>query len=204
MLKVLKQIIPRRTPRIATAGEFADFLSRHAAFIAQKCADDYCRGKTNLGYFALSEEDAFRQAMNVCRWEGYAAMLAAVSAVAQRFLLDAGSSPERLEPALVGLIARDLGSRPLPPHRAHGWSDVVEAIPAKLRAARESPDQKLAEFVVPAAKRLFETLPIHSNHRELDEEIVINSVQFQFVAFSDRFRREVDSAAVGRALAEPA
>ena len=74
---------------VRNAGQLGEFLSRHAAFIAQKCADDYCRNKVGLSHYALGEEQAYRDAMNVCRWEGFAAVLAGLAAVTQRFLLDA-------------------------------------------------------------------------------------------------------------------
>jgi hypothetical protein len=192
MLGWLKQIIPGRSPRIGTVDGLAAFIDRHAAFIAQKCADDYCRGKAGVGHYALSEETTYRKALAVCRWEGYAAMLMAVSAVAQRQLIEAGAPGERVEACLVGLVDKILAGQPLPGHRPQGWSDLLDQLPERLRWARSEPPPKLAEIVAPAARRLFDVLPIHASHRELDEEVVTAAVQFQFVALSDRMRRQID------------
>jgi hypothetical protein len=191
----------RRRPRVTNAGELGEFLSRYAAFIAQKCAEDYCRNKVGLSHYALGEEKTYRDAMTVCRLEGYVAVLASLAAVTQRFLLDAGFDPGRTEAGLVAVCGTLLAQHPAPPGRPPGWQDALAALPERLRAARAEPPPSFAELAAIAGRRLFEVLPIHASYREYDEPVVIGSVQFNFVGFSDRFRREADLSAVGRDLA---
>lgn len=190
----------RRERPVRGVEQLAEFLSRHAAFIAQKCADDYCRNKVGLSHYALGEEQAYRDALTVCRWEGYAAMLAGLVTVTQGFLLEAGVDDDRIEAALVALCHRILSGQPVPAHRQQGWDDVIGELPGKLRAARARPPQPFAEIAAAAGRRLFEVLPIHQSHREFDEPVVIGAVHFNFVGFSDRLRRDVDAAKVGRDL----
>ncbi|MGB5081154.1 MAG: hypothetical protein WBO23_10475, partial [Burkholderiales bacterium] len=106
----------RRSPPVRNAEQLGEFLSRHAAFIAQKCADDYCRNKVGLSHYALGEEQAYREALTTCRQEGYAAMLAGLAAVTQRFMLEAGFDGKRIEAALVGVCRRVLARQPTPAH----------------------------------------------------------------------------------------
>lgn len=190
---------PRAKP-VRTGEQLGEFLSRHAAYIAQKCADDYCRNKVGMAHYALGEEQTYRDALAVCRWEGYAAVLAGLTTVTQRFLLEAGFDTARIEAALVALHQRILAQHPLPAHRQQGWGDVIAALPGQLRAARVEPPPGLGEIAERAGRRLFEVLPIHRRYREFDEPVVVSAVQFNFVGFSDRFRREVDVPAVGRDL----
>lgn len=185
---------------VQNAEQLGDFLSRHAAFIAQKCADDYCRNKVGLSHYALGEEQTYRDALTVCRWEGYAAMLAGLVTVTQRFLIEAGIDDDRIEAALVALCRRILSGQPAPAYRRQGWDDVIGELPGKLRAARARPTQPFAEIAAAAGRRLFEVLPLHQSHREFDEPVVIGAVHFNFVGFSDRLRRDVDAARVGRDL----
>lgn len=198
----LRSLWARRSARrpLREVAQLGEFLSRHAAFIAQKCADDYCRNKVGLSHYALSEERAYHDALRICRWEGYAAMLAGLTAVTQRMLLEAGFDAARTERALVALFERLLAQHPVPSHRPEGWGDLVAALPARLRAARADPPPPLAEIAAIAGRRLFEVLPLHSRYREHDEPVVIGAVQFNFVGVSDRLRRELDAAAVGREL----
>lgn len=182
------------------AEQLAEFLSRHAAFIAQKCADDYCRNKVGLSHYALGEEQTYREALALCRWEGYAAVLAGLAAVTQRFILEAGFDANRIETALVALCRRVLTQRAAPEHARRGWDELIGTLPGRLRAARASPPQPFAEIAAAAGRRIFEVLPIHKSYREFDEPVVIGAVHFNFVGFSDRFRRDVDAIAVGRDL----
>jgi hypothetical protein len=185
---------------VRTTEQLEEFLSRHAAFIAQKCADDYCRNKVGLSHYALGEEKTYRAALAVCRWEGYAAVLAGLAAVTQRFMLEAGFDEKRLEAALVALCGRVLAQHPAPAHGREGWDQLIAELPARLRSARAHPPPSFEEIAASAGRRLFEVLPIHHSYREFDEPVVIGAVHFNFVGFSDRFRRDVDAAAVGRDL----
>src|SRR6187551_2833371 len=65
-----------RRPPIATAADLQQFLMERAALIAQKCAIDYCRGKTGLASYALFTEKPFLDALDVCRWETFVTVLA--------------------------------------------------------------------------------------------------------------------------------
>ena len=193
----LPQWLGAKNRHVRSADALGDFLSRHAAFIAQKCADDYCRNKVGLSHYALGEEQAYRDALAICRWEGYAAVLGGLLAVTQRQLIEAGFNADRIEPALVALYRRILAGQRPPSHRPQGWDDLVAALPGRLRAARADPPPSVLEIAAAAGRRLFEVLPIHASYREHDEPVVIGAVQFNFVGVSDRMRRELDAAALG-------
>jgi hypothetical protein len=193
-------LLGRTGNRLRSVEQLDEFLSRHAAFIAQKCADDYCRNKVGLSHYALGEEQAYRDALTVCRWEGFGAVLAGLLVVVQRELIEAGLDPDRTEAALIAAYRRILEREPPPPHRPQGWDDLVAVLPGRLRAARVDPPPSVLEIAAAAGKRIFEVLPIHASYREFDEPVVVGAVQFNFVGFSDRFRREADRAALGRSL----
>src|SRR5688572_8354477 len=73
---VLQRVLSRLRPsQIGTVGEFKKFLEERAFLLAQKCAIDYCRGKTGLASYALFTEEPFLKALEVCRWETYAVVL---------------------------------------------------------------------------------------------------------------------------------
>jgi hypothetical protein len=200
----LKNWLARRRLPVRSTDDLGAFLSRYAAFIAQKCADDYCRNKVGLSHYALNEERTYRDALHLCRLEGYVAVLVGLAAVTQRFLLDSGLDAGRIEAGLVALCARLLARHPVPASRPQGWQEVVASLPERLRAARAEPPPSFAEHAAAAGRRLFEVLPLHPSYRQYDEPVVIGAVQFNFVGFSDRFRRDVDVEAIGRELSREA
>src|SRR5688572_32940935 len=94
-----------RPPPIVTVEGLQTFLRERASLIAQKCAIDYCRGKTGLASYALFTERPFLDALDVCRWEAFAAVLGDLLILAETALrpqVEAGERA-RLCEALVAL-----------------------------------------------------------------------------------------------------
>jgi hypothetical protein len=84
-----------RPAPIATTDAFRIFLEERAALIAQKCAVDYCRGKTGLASYALFTEKPFLDALEVCRWETFVTVLADLMILAEGCLRPYASAEER-------------------------------------------------------------------------------------------------------------
>ena len=104
---------------IATADALKAFVEERAAFIAQKCAIDYCRGKTGLASYALFTEKPFLDALDVCRWETFAAVLGDLLIITEGCLRPhlAPAQHSALREALIGVHAAALTQLPAPAHR---------------------------------------------------------------------------------------
>lgn len=191
-----------RPPPIITVDSFKNFLSQRAALIAQKCAIDYCRGKTGLSSFALFEEDAFIKALTICRWEAYAAVLADLLIMAEVYLrpqIDPAAHV-RLCEAMRRLYPVILRTQDLPMHRPEGWDDAVKNFDERFAMASANAPRSVVDIAGHSARRLFDTLPIHSSMRELDEEVVFGAVRFRMVAVAQEMRQRMDAAAMVAAL----
>jgi hypothetical protein len=191
-----------RPPPIATAAALRTFLEERAALIAQKCAIDYCRGKTGLASYALFTEKPFLDALDVCRWEAFVAVLGDLLIVAEgqlRPYVPAGQHPG-LCAAFVGLHSAMLAALPAPAHRTDGWRDADAAFAVRFETASRGKPQQALDVADHSAKRLFETLPIHASMRELDEEVVYGAVRFRMIAVSQEMRRRFAAAELARAL----
>lgn len=190
-----------RPPPIASASQLGTFLAERAALLAQKCAIDYCRGKTGLASYALFTEKPFLEALDVCRWETFAAALEDLILLAHGELRAHVSDEQRprLSSALLALHSALLAAHPAPAHRPRGWSDAIEGFAARLHAAPSAPPRVL-ELANHSAKRLFDTLPIHITMRELDEEVVYGAVRFRMIAISQDLRRRMRAAEVAANL----
>lgn len=201
---VLQRVISRLrpAPRIDNLPALRTFLEQRAALIAQKCAIDYCRGKTGLASYALFTEKAFLDALDVCRWEAYAAVLADLMLIAEgRMRVELLPAQHvRLAEALAALYADSLQALPAPVHRSEGWSDAVAAFGARVRGAAAGPALQALDVADHSAKRLFDTLPIHARYRKLDEEVVYGAVRFRMIAISQEMQHRFDAAALAKAL----
>lgn len=178
-------------PPIATPDALGIFLQERASLIAQKCAIDYVRGKTGLASYALFTEKPFLDALDVCRWETFVAVLGDLAILAEG-VLRAQLAPElrpRFCTRLVQLHERVLASLPAPAHRSQGWGDATAAFASRLEAASAGSPQRAVEVADHSAKRLFDTLPIHLSMRELDEPVVYGAVRFRMVAMRQEMQR---------------
>src|SRR6266705_5360596 len=117
-----------RPAPIGTADALKKFLEERAALIAQKCAIDYCRGKTGLASYALFTERPFLDALDVCRWETFVVVLGDLLIVAEGHLRPhiSGEQHPRLREALFAIYSAVLAALPALAHRAHGWDDMTE------------------------------------------------------------------------------
>ncbi|MCC6473692.1 MAG: hypothetical protein IT514_08105 [Burkholderiales bacterium] len=191
-----------RPPPIGTAADLGIFLRERALLIAQKCAIDYVRGKTGLASYALFTEKPFLDALDVCRWETFAAVLGDLAILAEGVLRPGLPLQQhaRARAALLRLHEEALTSLPPPAHRAEGWTGMTGAFAPRLEAACAGPPRQALEVADHSARRLFDTLPIHVNMRELDEPVIYGAVRFRMVAVRDEMRRRFAVAQLACAL----
>ena len=201
--RFMSQLRARLRPApIASTEALRVFLEERALLIAQKCAIDYCRGKTGLASYALFTEKPFLDALDVCRWESFAAVLGDLLLIAEGRLrphVPSGRLPA-LREALLALYRRTLQVQGMPPHRPGGWPDAIAEFAARLESAGAAPPPKALDVADHSARRLFDTLPIHSNMRELDEEPVFGAVRFRMIAVSAQMERRFAAAELAAGL----
>jgi hypothetical protein len=191
-----------RPPPIDSAAALGTFLQERASLIAQKCAIDYVRGKTGLASYALFTEKPFLDALDVCRWETFVAVLGDLAIVAEGVLRPqvAPEQRRRLGEGLVALHDGVLASLPAPAHRPQGWGDVIAAFQTRLHEAELTPPRQALDVADHSAQRLFDTLPIHLNMRELDEPVVYGAVRFRMIAVRQEMQRRFAAADLAKEL----
>lgn len=193
-----------RPPRAVDIAGLGDFLDREAAFLAQQASIEYSRARAGLFGQKLFSEDAFLVALDVCRWEAFAAVLGDMAIIAEgrlRPLLP--NHAVELRSTLLHLHHDVLARYPLPEHRPEGWQDVNEAFAPRLARAQLAEPRPPHFVAVRSAKRLFDTLPFHPSVRKNDKEMVVNSVRFGIIRYCERMARDVDLPAVAADIARP-
>ena len=192
-----------RPAPIDTVGELRTFVRERAFFLAQKCAFDYCRGKTGLASYALFSEKTFLDALEICRWETAVTMIGDLLILVEGILRPQAPAERRqqLGDALLNLHAAILAALPpAPAHRAQGWGDALDAFTLRLGAARLRAPQQALDVADHSARRLYDTLPIHSSMRDMDHEVVYGAVRFRMIALSDEMRKRLAAAQLARQL----
>ena len=182
-----------RPEPIATADALKTFLEERAALIAQKCAIDYCRGKTGLASYALFTEEPFLEALAVCRWETFVTVLGDLLIIAEGHLRAHAAVEHyaRLREALLALYSAVLAALPAPTHRPDGWGDAIAAFTLRMNTVGLGESKRALDVADHSAKRLFDTLPIHASMRALDKEVVYGAVRFRMIAVSQEMDRRL-------------
>src|SRR6188474_2792899 len=95
----------RRPAPIRDAGELAEFIDRHAAFVVQKGIYEYARARAGHYAKVLFKEPEFQAACDVSRWRAYPIGLAMVAEVVEGILRPLAAGEElRQREALVALV----------------------------------------------------------------------------------------------------
>lgn len=195
---MLKEMLARwRPPPITDAHALRLYAKENAAFIAQKSSIDYCRVKAGTFSYQLFAEKDFMDALTRCRWEGFALVLADILLVFEAFLRPPSDREARTIAArLMPWYADILATEPVPRHRPEGWGEAVGRFEARFAAAVANAPGRPADIARVSGRALYAVLPIHTNHRRLDEDMVVAGVQFRMVSLWQAMERRIDRDAV--------
>ena len=197
MIRLLRRLAAGRE-RVLSASGLADFLAVQAAFVSQKSALDYCRARAGIGWPQLFRQDEFGRALERCRWEAYAAVLSDVGEVALVFLRHHGGDAGVVAGLAASLDAALL-RHPVPDHR-DSWDDVAAGVRARLHRAMLAAPRPVHRVGRASGGRVFEVLPIHTNLKAHDREMVVNNIRFLLCRVYAEMEAQLDGPALVRAL----
>ena len=193
-------LIGRRSPPVTGAGDLVQLLAEQTAYVTQRTVIEYCRARSGLNWDKLFAEPLFVERLEVCRWDGYAIVLAEVAElVLIRLRRDGTADPEDYLPGLVRAAQAALRRHPVPAHRA-SWSDAEGAIERHLARALLAAPRPVHLVGFQSADAVFELLPIHEGLRRQDQEMFQNSLRFAICGVFEEISRRVDVAALEAAL----
>jgi hypothetical protein len=190
---------------VRTAPALRDFLAERAALVTQKTMIGYCHARTMLPMSELMRDQGFREAFDLARRAGYAAVLEDLFVIAEGRLRGSDSlPPQDLAGGLVTLFVRTLvdgsaAARPLEEPTVLG-----EQLRQRLARAQTASPQPIAEIARVSAGRIYAAMPIHERLRAPDEEAIRASVRFMLVGTASAFDTRLDPPAIAADLGRPA
>jgi hypothetical protein len=180
--------------------ELAEFLTAEAAFLAQKSTIEYCRARAGMQWQKLFGEAAFNEALERCRWEAFALVLADMIVLTEgRLRAASGGLSLDLAETLSTSYEQILNAHPIPAHRAD-WLDRIEALRQRLARAQLAAPARTDEIAGVSGRAIFDLLPIHPRLRGHDRLMIFNHIRFGMLTFAERFDRRVQARAVTAAL----
>lgn len=192
----------RRRGRVATLGDFVDFLHGRSAYIAQSTLYGYLKTRMGLGFPEFFQDERFSGQIADARLEVFAACLGDLTV----FGVSLAGAEGRLDDAACARAAE------------HCFEAALDAAlePAdlfKLSGATAGFAQRVQGVSWAAAhlgeaafstspEALSNAAPVSDEYRRLDRGIVTNSLRFHWREIREDLRRRMDKAAVALALEE--
>jgi hypothetical protein len=178
--------------RVVDLGGLRSFLTSEAIYLSQKATIDYCRARAGLGWENLAREPVFMAELEKTRWQAMAAVLADMLIVTEGVLRPAaGVDSWRLGAGLGTLFGEILDAAPAPDGARMAWEETRREWPARMGRAQLAQPRNPGEVARVSAQRVFDLIPIHASLRRDDREMVVNSVRFGMVAFSEKLERSL-------------
>lgn len=182
---------------IDTPAALGRFLDSRASFVAQTSLYGYLRTRAGMRYPELFDDDAFIASINIAKWQLWLDCLADLAVHAGGRL--ARQAPRRLPDIaalMVAVVDEVLARAATPPDAGPEYAAHAASVRDRVHRTdwlRVGPEE--AAFTASPAG-LVRWAPVLDELKQLDEEIVRNSVRFRWQQVRRDLARHLDVAAV--------
>ncbi|WP_455366427.1 hypothetical protein [Kaarinaea lacus] len=191
----------RRIEPISDKESLKYFLNTRASFVAQTSLYGYLRTRAGMRYPELFDDDPFVKSINIAKWQMWLACLSDLAVYAGGMLKQHTGASEHNIGALIQKVVDEILDETGEPEEA-GDRFAMNAQNVRKRLALTEwstiTDGEMAFNHSPVA--LVEWAPIVDELKQLDEEIVINSVRFRWQKVRQDFRKALRADALQELL----
>jgi hypothetical protein len=192
----------RRRQSISDSEALANFIDRHAAFLAQKGIYEYARARAGRYAKILFRETAFLDLVEQSRWRAYPLGLAMVGEVAEG-ILRPHYHAERLRgvEAVRALVLAVFDRYPAPaPLGDAYWREARAELSHRLELVGLHPVKRVIDIPETLARAYFDLMPIHERLRGQDFPTLQNYLKVVLCNIHDELTNQIDAPAVVSAL----
>lgn len=188
----------RRRAAVRDVGALADFIDRHAAFLAQRGIYEYSRARAGPHGNTLLREKGFQAAVEKSRWEAYPLAVAMVGEMVEGALRPvAGDREDAVREGILAAAVSVLDRYPVPqPLGGDAWLAAREALVQRLRGTALHPPKPVKDIVEPFAEPYHGLMPIHERLRARDFPAVRNYLKVSLVNIHQEFVACAEPAAL--------
>jgi hypothetical protein len=180
----LLQSLRLRPQPIRTADALEEFLKQQSAFVSQKTVVEYCRIKAGVRWQKLFREADFKAALETSRWISMRAVLCDLTVIVEGYLREASRPREMaLAEALGDMVARILAGYERDPAWQLSNREIVAELRRRLARAQMAAPLAPDRIARTAGAFIFDALPVHSDLRAHDREVIVNNVRFGATRF---------------------
>ena len=186
---------------IARAPQLVDFVSTRSAYVAQTALFGYLKTRMGRQYVEIFKDDSFLPAIETAKWKIYAACLSDLTIYSVALSAHAAKVDRQTASSLAKLIHASCVEETFEGKAASEIREQTEADFERRCEATIWPNAAIGEAafsVSPPA--LADSSPVSDEFRELDREIVMNSIRLRWADVRDQLRKRLDGEAICSAL----
>ena len=191
----------KRIHAIADSKSLEDFINTRASHVAQTSLYGYIRTRAGSRFPELFENDEFIVAINIAKWQMWLACVSDLSVFAGGLISRrTEASGDAIGDLVTGAVRQVLDQTGVPEEAGEAFSEGRKTVLARLDDVDWTAvgDDESAFTASPAALKYW--APIVDELKELDDEIVRNSVRFRW----QEVRRDLRDALQAESLFRPA
>lgn len=187
----------RRPEPVNDPAALSKFLETRASYIAQTSLYGYLRTRAGMRYPELFDDDVFVVSINGAKWHMWLACLSDLAVYAGGMLRRrAPGSPVDVGPFIQGIVDAILEETGIPHDADKEFAEHAQRVRARLALCdwTQVTDDEGPFSESPAA--LVRYAPIVEELKQLDDEVVRNSVRFHWQEIRRDLRANLDADAV--------
>ena len=195
----------RRQRMITDPEGLGHFLRTRASHVTQTSLYGYLRARAGTRYPELFSDDVFLVSVNIAKWQVWLACLSDLAVYAGGLLCSrAQARPSEVRQLMQAVVDMLLEATGVPEEAGGEFAAQRDRLRARIALCEWGalPDDETAFAESPAA--LVYWAPVVEDYKQLDEEIVRNSVRFRWQEVRQELRRLLDAEAVLSAAARAA
>lgn len=187
----------RRLDPITTQAGLSHFLQSRASFVAQTSLYGYLRTRAGMRYPELFDDDPFVEGINIAKWHIWLDCLSDLAVYAGGVMArSSDASPEQVGGLIQRLVADILDETGVPQEAGGEFVPHAQRVRERLAACDWTAveDDEWAFTESPAG--LVKWSPVIDELKQLDEDIVKNSIRFRWQETRRDLRQCLDVDAV--------
>jgi hypothetical protein len=187
---------------IDTPEALARFLDSRASFVAQTSLYGYLRTRAGMRYPELFDDDPFVEGINIAKWHIWLDALSDLAVYAgSRVAQHAPRETARVGRMMTTLVADIIASHGEPSEAGAEFPAHAEQVRDRVARTDWQVVGKDEAAFTASPDGLMRWAPVIDALKEMDEEIVRNSVRFRWQEVRRDFARDLDVEAILSALA---
>jgi len=187
----------RRLDPVNDRQSLKEFLSTRASFVAQTSLYGYLRTRAGMRYPELFDDDIFVTSINIAKWQVWLSCLSDLAVYAGGLIMKHPDANEQHVAKLISEVVDEiLADTGTPEEAGDKFVANAEHVRQRLKLCQWSSvtdDEQPFSHSPPA---LVEWAPIIDELKQMDEEIVINSVRFRWQKVRQDLRQALDAGAI--------